>query len=46
MSVEDIKPGGQGVMKQMYLQNILKEYVHKYGDTTDLVTMVHKMAEE
>ena len=46
MSVEDIKPGGQDVMKQMYLQNILKEYVTKHGDTTDLVTMVRELAEE
>lgn len=38
--------GGEGIIAQMNLQNILKEYVHKYGDTTDLVTMVHKMAEE
>lgn len=41
-----ILTGGQGVMKQMYLQNTLKEYVTKYGDTTDLVTMVRKVAEE
>lgn len=38
--------GGKGIMAQMNLQSILKEYVHKYGDTTDLVTMVRKMAEE
>ena len=41
-----ILTGGQGVMKQMYLQNTLIEYVTKYGDTTDLVTMVRKVAEE
>lgn len=41
-----ILTGGRGIMKQMYLQNILKEYVMKYGDTTDLVTMIRKVAEE
>ena len=41
-----ILTGGRGVMQQMYLQDILKEYAAKYGDTADLVTMVHKMAEE
>lgn len=33
-------------MQQMYLQNILKEYVTKHGDTADLVTMVRTVAEE
>ena len=41
-----ILTGGQGVMRQMYLQNILKEYLNRYGDTTDLVTMVRTVAEE
>ena len=41
-----ILTGGGGVMQQMYLQNILKEYVTKHGDTADLVTMVHTVAEE
>ena len=41
-----ILTGGQGVMQQMYLQNILKEYLMKYGDTADLVTMVRKVADQ
>ena len=41
-----ILTGGQGVMQQMYLQNILKEYLNRHGDTTDLVTMVRSVAEE
>lgn len=41
-----ILTGGGGVMQQMYLQNILKEYVTKHGDTADLVTMVRSVAEE
>ena len=38
--------GGEGIIAQMNLQNILKEYVTKHGDTTDLVTMVRELAEE
>ena len=40
-----ILTGGRGVMQQMYLQNILKEYLTKYKDMADLVTMVHEVAE-
>ena len=41
-----ILTGDKGIVEQMNLQSILKEYVEKYGDTSDLVTMVHKMAED
>ena len=41
-----ILTGGRGVMQQMYLQNVLKEYLQKYKDTSDLVTMVHAVAAE
>lgn len=40
-----ILTGGRGVMQQMYLQNILKEYLKKHKDTSDLVTMVQAVAE-
>ncbi len=40
-----ILTGGRGVMQQMYLQNILKEYINKQKDTADLVTMVQSVAE-
>ena len=40
-----ILTGGLGVMQQMYLQNILKEYLKKHKDTSDLVTMVQAVAE-
>ena len=40
-----ILTGGQGVMQQMYLQDVLKEYLKKHKDTADLVTMVHAVAE-
>ena len=40
-----ILTGGRGVMQQMYLQNILKEYINKHKDTADLVTMVQSVAE-
>lgn len=40
-----ILTGGRGVMQQMYLQNILKEYLKKHKDTSDLVTMVRAVAE-
>ncbi|MBP3868038.1 MAG: hypothetical protein J6D38_02900 [Solobacterium sp.] len=40
-----ILTGGRGVMQQMYLQNILKEYLTKHKDMADLVTMVHVVAE-
>jgi hypothetical protein len=40
-----ILTGGRGVMQQMYLQNILKEYLTKHKDMADLVTMVHEVAE-
>ena len=40
-----ILTGGRGVMQQMYLQNILKEYIKKHKDTSDLVTMVQSVAE-
>ena len=40
-----ILTGGRGVMQQMYLQNILKEYLTKRKDMADLVTMVHEVAE-
>ena len=38
--------GDRGIVAQMNLQNIIRDYVRKFGDTTDLVTMVRKMAEE
>ena len=52
MNLDDVKPftemtstelfiiltGGRGVMQQMYLQ--------KYKDTSDLVTMVHTVAQD
>lgn len=41
-----ILTGGRGVMPQMYLQDVLKEYLKKHKDTSDLVTMVHAVAEE
>ena len=41
-----ILTGGRGVMEQMYLQNVIKEYLKKYGEASDLVTMVSKVAEE
>lgn len=41
-----ILTGGEGIMEQTILRNIIHEYLMKYGDTADLVTMVHKMAEE
>ena len=37
--------GGHGIMAQMNLQNILRDYLHKHKDTADLVTMVRTMAE-
>ena len=40
-----ILTGGRGVMQQMYLQSILKEYIKKHKDTSDLVTMVQSVAE-
>ena len=40
-----ILTGGRGVMEQMYLRNILKEYLEKHEDTADLVTMVRSVAE-
>ena len=40
-----ILTGGRGVMQQMYLQNILKEYIKKHKDTSDLVTMVQSVAD-
>ena len=41
-----ILTGDRGIVPQMNLQNIIRDYIHKYGDTADIVTMVHKMAEE
>ena len=41
-----ILTGGRGVMPQMYLQDVLKEYLKKRKDTSDLVTMVHAVAAE
>ena len=41
-----ILTGGRGVMQQLYLQNVLKEYLQKYKDTSDLVTMVHTVAQD
>jgi len=41
-----ILTGGKGIMEQTLLRNIIHEYLMKYGDTADLVTMVRKMAEE
>lgn len=41
-----ILTGGRGVMEQMYLQNVLKEYLRKHKDMSDLVTMVHAVAED
>ena len=32
-----ILTGGRGVMPQMYLQDVLKEYLKKHKDTSDLV---------
>ena len=37
---------GEGIMEQTVLRNIIHDYLMKYGDTADLVTMVRKMAEE
>ena len=41
-----ILTGGRGVMPQMYLQDVLKEYLKKHKDTSDRVTMVHAVAAE
>ena len=41
-----ILTGGEGLMKQMYLQKILETYVKKHGDFADLVTMVQTIAKE
>ena len=41
-----ILTGGRGIMEQMYLQNVLKEYLRKHKDMSDLVTMVHAVAED
>ena len=41
-----ILTGERGVMEQMYLQNVLKEYLRKHKDMSDLVTMVHAVAED
>ena len=41
-----ILTGGRGVMRQMYLQNIIKEYLSKYGEAADLATMVRTIAKE
>ena len=38
--------GGDGIIAQVNLQEIVEEYRDKYGEITDLVTMVHKMADE
>ena len=38
--------GGNGIIAQVNLQEIVEEYREKYGEITDLVTMVHKMADE
>lgn len=38
--------GEKDIIEQMNLQKILREYVEKYGNTADLVTMVHKVAED
>ena len=38
--------GGEGMIAQVNLQEIVEEYREKYGEITDLVTMVHKMADE
>ena len=41
-----ILTGGKGIMEQMNLQNIIKEYVERHHDTADLVTMVRTVAQE
>ena len=41
-----ILTGGEGIMEQTVLRNIIHDYLMKYADTADLVTMVRKMAEE
>ena len=41
-----ILTGGKGIMEQTVLRNIIHDYLMKYGDPADLVTMVRKMAEE
>ena len=41
-----ILTGGEGIMPQMNLQNIIKEYVERHHDTADLVTMVQTVAKE
>ena len=38
--------GGDGIIAQVNLQEIVEEYKEKYGEITDLVTMVHKMADD
>ena len=38
--------GGNGVIAQIKLLNTIKDYLMKYGDMSDLVTMVKTMAEE
>jgi hypothetical protein len=38
--------GGNGIMAQISLQDIVEDYRKKYGEISDLVTMVHKMADE
>lgn len=41
-----ILTGGKGIMEQMNLQNIIKEYVERHHDTADLVKMVRTVAQE
>lgn len=38
--------GGEGMIAEVNLQEIVEEYRKKHGDITDLVTMVHKVADE
>ena len=38
--------GEKGVIAQVNLQSIIKEYVMKHSDTADLVTMVQAVAKE
>ena len=38
--------GERGVVPQVYLQNIIREYMADHGDDADLPTMVKVMAEK
>ena len=38
--------GERGVVPQVYLQNIIRDYMKDHEEDADLVTMVHVMAEK